>query len=161
MKYFNAGLLATIALSSTAMMLLPAQSASAADRSADIEVKNRTNETITDVVVLHRYSTDKPTRNKVDEIQKRKDANLRSTAKYRTGFGRTGKSWWKLTWKNGDGDSCFTDPNNGQGGEFRGYKRHNLTSKDDDEVVTISIKSNNIVTLYSPSGTSTTRYSCF
>lgn len=162
MKSITAGLLTTIALSSTAMTLLPAQSAAAAtNRRADIEVKNRTSETISNVVVLHRYSSDEPTRNEVEEIGKRKDANLRSAAKYRTGFGRLGKSWWKLTWKNGQGKSCFTNPNNGQGGDFRGYKRHNLTRKDDDEVVTISIKNSNVVTIYSPSGTSTTAYTCF
>lgn len=160
MKSIKASLLATLALSSFGMTLLPVQSASAATtRTASVEVKNQTDQSVSGIRMTHKYSTKFTDEGQLYRLSPQQSRVI-GQAKYRTGFGTTGRDWWKVSWNNHRGQTCVTSPGNLQGGAFKNFKKNTLTSKDDGKTVKILIKPNNIVTFTSPSGGSDTIYDC-
>lgn len=102
--------LAALALTSVSF---PASAATT--RTAKAVVENKTKSDIAYVVLVHKYSDDFFNDETWVNLKKGKTTKGPLTVKYRTGFGTTGKDWWRVFFQFKDGKTCYSDPKNFRG----------------------------------------------
>ncbi|RDA94975.1 hypothetical protein CP533_0102 [Ophiocordyceps camponoti-saundersi (nom. inval.)] len=140
------------------------------------KLRNNTPNPITDVSVLHKYSSDYNHRGDWTVIPPGQVPNDTLTVEYNTGLLTTGKDWWMVTWYNQDKTRFFfSNPQNSRWlidlaeGLFNpsadgllssesttGFKQHILRDEDADEVTEIVIEADDQIEFRSKSGVSRT-----
>ncbi|TNE68865.1 hypothetical protein EP331_14715 [bacterium] len=90
------------------------------NRNAFIQVKNSSNSTIYNVIVIHKYSDiSKEKKTWIGELKPGQSTPADFKVRYQTGFGRTGADWWIVTWTEARDENSVTqyttDPQNFRG----------------------------------------------
>merc|ERR1719420_2074103 len=82
---------------------------------ANVIVSNEMSSPVRDLTVLHKYSNVFRDERTWDNLDSNKATLDPLHARYRTGFGRDGADWWRLTWFSSMDNTAYeTAPGNGQ-----------------------------------------------